>query len=287
MPAEHIPYALIPGELGIIPGSVLLVTADLTRLAMVSVRKEGGFEPGLLIDSLQHRLGKEGTLVIAAYNFNLEDGSHFDIKKSMPVTGSLAQAALNRHDFCRTSNALHSFLAWGKYANELCGLDNSSSFSAESPFAFLHEKNARMLLIDTGIKEAFTFVHYVEEVSGVPYRDFRDIRIKYTDRGGMTDRRVFRLYAKKPGWTMALKSLEELLTEKNVVESRVINGITFHLVGLQDAFPLIREDILHNRARNIASFSWKLFFRDRVKQLLSSAGIYRTVTDRIGHGTGF
>ena len=281
MPADHVPYFLIPSELGILPGSVLLVTADLTRLAMVSARKDGGFDPGRLIDRLQQHLGKEGTLAIAAYNFNLINGGNYDVKRTLPVTGSLAVAALRRDDFCRTSNALHSFLVWGKYAETLCSMDNTGSFAADSPFAFMLDKDASMLMIDTGVSEAFTFTHHVEEVTGVNYRGFREIVINYSDRMGRVEKKIFSLYAKKPGWTMALEKLEALLTAKGVVKTYMVNGIPFQLVRLQDAFPLIREDILNNKARSIARFSWMLYTRDKVKKILSSTGIYRTVTDRI------
>jgi aminoglycoside 3-N-acetyltransferase len=280
-----IKYRDLITHLGIAPGSVLMVAADLTRLAMTSRRKEGEFSTTSFLESLQRHLGKEGTLVIPAFNFNLKDNAQFNPSRTMPVTGALAVEALKRPDFRRTRHPLHSFMVWGKYAPALAGLDNKSSFGPDSPFSFLKEHHCRMLFIDTRIQDAFTFVHYVEESAKVKYRKYKKINLVMEDEDGTREQREFLLFAKRPGWTMKLSGLEELLTEKNVAKSIVINHVDFIMVDLEAAYPEILNDIHSNNARNLAFFSPGLYFREKAKQLLAAFGIH-TLADKISHDPG-
>jgi aminoglycoside 3-N-acetyltransferase len=267
------------------PGSLVMVTADLTRLALSTRRKEGEFNIGLLIDALEQCVGKGGTLVIPSFNFNLNNNEYYCPAKSLPITGALAVSALKRPEFLRTKNPLHSFLVWGEYAEELAALDNKSSFSNDSPFAFMCEHKAKMLLIDTTISAAFTFVHHVEEMEQVRYRKYKRIGINVEENAGLTVRKEYLLYAKKPGWTMDLSGLETLLTEKQIANKMQINQVPFTLVDLHEAYPIIKNDIARNKSKSIARFSLELYLREKAKSILAPFGIH-TLTDKISHDPG-
>ena len=272
-------------QVDIKPGSLLMVTADLTRLALLTRRKEGEFNIDLFIDSLKQCLGKGGTLIVPSFNFNLKNDEYYNPAKSLPITGALAVAALKRPDFTRTKNPLHSFLVWGKHAGTLAALDNKSSFSAESPFAFMKEHHAKMLLIDTTISAAFTFVHHVEEMEKVSYRKFRTIGIYLDQNSEKPVKKEYLLYAKKPGWTMDLTGLERMLTEQQIAKKMLINQVTFTLVDLHQAYPIIKNDINRNKSKYIARFSRELYLREKAKSILAAIGI-QTLADKISHDPG-
>lgn len=280
-------------QLDIQPGSLVLVTADVTRLALAGRRKEVGFDIDHFIDCIKQCLGKGGTLVIPSFNFNLKNNDTYHPLKSSPITGALAIAAMKRPEFIRTKNPLHSFLAWGEHAEALASLENKSSFSVDSPFAYMKEHQAKMLLIDTSISAAFTFVHHVEEMERVKYRKYRKLMINVVKGDGETGRRgeeeIRRmevwLYAKKPGWTMDLGGLEKLLTEKQVAKKLLINQVPFTLVDLQSAYPVIKDDINRNKAKNLARFSPELYLREKAKSFLAIFGIH-TLADKISHDPG-
>jgi aminoglycoside 3-N-acetyltransferase len=264
---------------------MLMVTADLTKMAMLARSKEGGFNAGHFIDSIQHHLGPDGTLIIPSFNFNLQNNDSYHPDKSIPITGALAVTALKRPDFIRTGNPLHSFLVWGKQAEALSALNNQSSFSADSPFSFMKDNRAMMLLVDTTISAAFTFVHYVEEMEMVRYRKFRKIGILLGGNEERLVRKDYLLYAKKPGWTMDLAGLEQLLTEKQIAKKISINQVSCTLVDLEAAYPVIKEDILQNKAKNLARFSFELYLREKAKSMLAAVGIH-TLADKISHDPG-
>ena len=242
MATPWIPYQEIANHLDIRKGDICLLASDITKLAFLSARKEGGFDANLFLDSIMKKLGTEGTLLIPAYNHHLLDGQSFDVLKTRPITGSLSIVAFLNKKFKRTFHPLHSFMVWGKYQDELCNLKNEISFGKDSPFAFLHQHNAKMILISTNIAQAFTFTHYVEEIEKVKYRKYKKIKINYTDENGVTALIPFKLFAKKTGWDMNLDKLELKLKEHELSESE-INGISIQWISLSKAFNIVQNDI--------------------------------------------
>ena len=283
---DYISYKQIPFNLNINRGDTIVLASDITRLAMISMKKEGGFDANLLIDAFQEKLGKEGTLLIPAYNFNLKSGDEFSPVNTPPVTGALSLLAFHRSDFVRTWHPLHSFMVWGKHAMMFCDLKNKSSFGKNSPFALMEQLNARMLFAGTKPADALTFTHYIEESLSVKYRKYIKMNIDYVDDHNMHELKEFLFYRKKPGWTMVMDRLESLLNEI-YIEDKDVNGIRFCLLELTKAGQIIRKDIVSNDAKNIADFSANLYLKDVVKRILYKFRRYQTVHDRINHGSNF
>jgi aminoglycoside 3-N-acetyltransferase len=277
---QYTPYREIASKLDFRKGDVVLLTSDILRLAMKARKTEKEFSADAFLDSFLRVLGDEGTLLIPAYNFDLEDGDHFDIKKSMPMTGSLAVAALKRADFTRTKHPLHSFCVSGHDASLLSAMNNISSFGPDSPFAYLMEKNAKMLFAGTTVAEAMTFTHFVEESEQVWYRRYKKMKIVYTDLNGETTACQYKLYAKNPGWTMHLERLQQLLSPEILKEYR-FNEIPFSVISCRHAFELISADIRENNAASVAGFTYSLYFRDIIKQGLKRFKLFRTTHGKI------
>lgn len=276
----YVPYRQIPETLKIRKGDCLLLTSDILKLAIAAKKNEHRFDTDALLDSFIEALGPEGTLLIPAYNFDLESGDSYSVHKTLPMTGSLALAALRRNDFVRTANPLHSFLVHGQEAQMLAELKNVSSFGPGSPFAWMMEKNALMLFAGTGLARAMTFTHYVEESLQVSYRRYRNYLISYTDKDGLTTLRKYKLFSKKPGFTMKLHLIEEKLKEK-ALQTTYINGVPFSQIRCRDAYESISRDIKENKARSISGFSITLYVRDIIKIPLQRFNLFRTTYGKI------
>ncbi len=276
----YIPYREIAKKLEISKGDVLLLTSDILKLAMQAKKAEQEFSAAAFLNSFSDELGSDGTLLIPSYNFDLEDGDAFDLRRTNPMTGTLAIEALNDDSFLRTANPLHSFLARGMDADALSMMNNNSSFGPDSPFAWMLEKNALMVFAGTTIAEAMTFTHFVEESEQVRYRNYKRFRIRYTGRDGRAIDRRFKIYAKKYGWTMQMHRLAELLPPE-VLHLNTINGIPFYSIRCRDAFEIISKDISGNNASSIAGFGLKLYFRDIIKSGLQRFNLFRTTYGKI------
>lgn len=277
---HYIPYREIAQLLDIRKGEVLLLTSDILRLAMKARKEEKEFIADPFINSFYDELGAEGTLLIPSYNFDLEHGDAFDIRKTSPMTGSLAIEAMRDQSFLRTAHPLHSFLVKGRDAELLAGMENISSFGMDSPFAWMMEQNALLVFAGTGIAEAMTFTHFVEEAEQVWYRVYKKLKIRYTDRAGNTLDRIYKIFAKKPGWTMQLQNLQDIIPPEKL-KTYVINGIPFSTIRCNDAYELISHDIRENNAGNIVVFSPKLYIRDIMKLGLQRFNLFRTTYGKI------
>ncbi|HOY30408.1 MAG TPA: AAC(3) family N-acetyltransferase [Bacteroidales bacterium] len=285
---KYIPYTKISDELDIHEGDMVFIASDITKLSISAIRAEGAFDPDAFINSIQNKLGPKGTLLFPAYNYLLETGDHFDIRKTRPfLCGALSLAALQRPDFVRTKHPLHSFLVWGKHAGQLSTMGNKSSFGDDSPYAFMHQHKAKMLCIDIDIWGSFTFTHYIEEKLQVNYRHMRKYTFLYTDETGNTTSKEYLLYKKYPGIKMIFGRLEHIFKEHNIFKELTINKCLFRIIPLDDnTFSIVINDIRNNKARNIAKFSFPLFVKDILKIILKKLHLFRPLNERIGNASG-
>lgn len=276
----YIPYRQIVDELPVEKGEMIWLTGDLVQLALRSRKNGETFDPDAFINSFIQKLTPDGTLLIPAFNFTLSRKAEYDVLRTKPVTGALAETAWKHPEFQRTWHPLHSFMVWGKYQQQLVGLRNSSSFEPGSPFGFLWEKHAKMVMAGTGIAQSFSFVHYLEEKEKVRYRRMIEYQVRYTDDSGKCEELRFHMYAKKPGWTMCLDRLEQKLSDHNLLIRKTINDVSFTTVDLRESASFIEEDIRINNAKNIARFDRKIFAKEIAKQVIALFG-FRTLTQKI------
>ena len=265
---RYISYKYIAQYFQIKKGDIIYLAADITKLAN-SARKHGErFDPATFIKSFTEIIGVEGTLLIPAFNYDLVKNSSYDMLNTQPVTGVLAQYALRLEGFSRTFNALHSFAVWGKCSDELCAIKNLDSFSEDSPFGFLHRHCASMLIIDLELQSSLTFAHYTEQVEKVKYRSYKKIPVKYTDAEGKTERIVFKLYAKKPGYINNVNPLHGFFLSKGILRIKEINGSKLQQLDLCGAHQLMQQDIKENKAANLVYFNMNQWAKQIVKSAI-------------------
>jgi len=248
---DYIPIAEIPNELGIESGEILWVASDVFKLGYQAWTNNERFDADGFIDILQKSIGETGTLLFPAFTWPILTGEPFDLKSSMPVSGTLSKTAVKREDFMRTQHPIHSFSVWGRHQETLCSLCNYSSFSKKSPFAFLHEMNAKMLMIDVDYQQCFTFVHYVEELEDVWYRKKRSYRISYVDTNGHAEQKEYFMNTRRLFIYTDVNRMGQILENRGVSIRKYINGISFVMIDLSEAFELILNEIRYNRARRL------------------------------------
>ena len=173
--SDFVPYEeWLEGLSWVQSGDCVYVVSDVLDIAK-AVRAQGErFEPHKLIDKLQEMVGKEGTLLFATFNWDFCGGTPFDYYKTPVRTGALSKKALEREEFVRTKHPLYSFAVWGKDQALLEQNDAKTSFGPGTIFAYLYEKNAKVLNVGIPALKGVTYVHHVEQMGGVPYRYHKD-----------------------------------------------------------------------------------------------------------------
>ena len=255
--SDYIRLKELASHLGINKGDRVYVTSDVKELLYGLMHHEDETDLSVLIDGIIDIIGEEGSLVFPTFNWSFCGGTPFDYYKTPCKTGSLGKIALKRDDFKRTKHPIYSFAVWGKDKEAMCALNNKSSFGSDSPFAFMVEHGYRNLFIDKDLEHSFVFVHYVEQSVGhIHYRYLKDFTAEYTDENGITDIRTYDMNVRDLDMdvTNVIYAFEDEFIEKGVMKRFYINDLEYKIIELKDAYPIIAEDVRHNRSRRVCSY---------------------------------
>lgn len=239
-------------------GDIVMVSSDLTRLMWASKDSSDPITPDAVLDGIQKVIGPEGTLILPTYNWGFCEGKGFNYKTTKGKTGVLGAVALKRPDFKRTLHPIYSFAVWGKDQALLCQLQNKSSFGSDSPFAYLHRNNAINIMIDVDYLHSLTYVHYVEEQTGlaVPYRYLKEFTGEYVDEHGNKDIRTYSMFVRNLDMNveMTLNPLGSILEQEGLSESNNFYGVSVKSIRFGDIYKTIQSEIVNNQSETICNY---------------------------------
>ncbi len=253
----YVPLRKLALEFGFKKGDNVFVTSDVKQLLYSLIENNDETDLNILIDGIIDIIGEEGTLVFPTFNWAFCKGVPYDHYKTPCKTGSLGKLALLREDFKRTRHPIYSFAVWGKGREELCAIDNKSSFGADSPFTYFMEHDFKNLFIDKDLGHSFVFVHYVEENNGpVPYRYLKDFTALYTDDKGNTSERTYSMNVRDLDLdvTNRIDPFEPEFISKGAERIFRVNDIEYKVISLKEAYPVIAEDVKNNKSRRVCSY---------------------------------
>ena len=257
--SEYIKLRQLAGKLRLNKGDRVYVTSDVKSLLYECMHHDDDTDLNILIDGIIDIIGEEGSLVFPTFNWSFCGGEPFDYKKTPAKTGSLCKIAMERSDFRRTKHPIYSFAVWGKDTDDLCALDNKSSFGADSPFAYMVNKGYRNLFIDKDLEHSFVFVHFAEQSVGnlhKGYRYLKDFTGEYIDENGQKSIRTYdmNVRALDRDVTNVIYAFEDEFIEKGIMQRFFVNGLEYKIIELKESHPILMEDVRHNRSRRICSY---------------------------------
>lgn len=238
-------------------GDIIFISSDTRRMLCDAMRNHLGTDLNLFLDGLIRAVGKEGTIILPTYNWGFCEGGIFDYKQTKSRTGRLSAIALERDDFKRTKHPIYSFAVYGKYQEELCAMENKDSFGKDSPFMFFKEHNVKNYVIDVTLNNCFTYVHFVEEQSGiVSYRYIKNFEGDYIDENNNCTKRVYSMFVRK--LDLAVQSTVDLIEDdfiKTGVEHEMqVNSSKIRCIRMGDAYDIILKDIRYNKSKKICTY---------------------------------
>lgn len=251
---EYVSYRQIMEQLDEIgEGDIIYVVSDIFELVKISRENGERFDRNLFIDTLQQKVGSSGTLLVPTFNWDFCRGVTFDYYKTPCKTGALGVAALNRNDFVRTNNPIYSFAVWGRDAELLAEMECKSCFGEDSIFYYMHEKNAKALVIGLDVMDGLTFMHYVEQSIGVPFRYNKVFTAGYVDKNGIESVREYSMYVRDLSINAkeSTKGFSGILETLGASKSTVINTVPFRVVDLSSVYDIEAVDIKMHAARNL------------------------------------
>lgn len=233
------------------------LSSNIVQFAMTFKKNGMKFECELLLDAIENRVGNEGTILIPVFNWNIDENDVFNVKTTKGVTGALGNVAINRKNYLRTRHPMHSFMVWGKDRDYLCNMTNESNFGSDSPFEYCKNENVKQIMLGTDFTHSMTFVHYVEVMCKVPYRERRSFNITYCDYRGLTQNREYVYFPKKDKYPSVEKfeRIGSVLLKNGCAKKVSFLGIDSIIVNLGDSYQWIENDVMHNQCKRLFDFT--------------------------------
>ena len=234
-------------KINIASGDKILVHSNILKILIKLKKKNKKFNANLIIDSLINKVGPNGTIMFAAYNWDFCKGIAFDYNESQSMAGSLGSFALKRKDFRRTKNPIYSFAVTGKDKDYLCNLNHNNCFDLDSPFGYMIKNHAKNLFIGMDYKDGFTLCHVAEQAVGVNYRILKDFSGSYIDKFKKKRKVNFKMYVRNLNTDVARsmidKKMDKVLIKNHAYEKKIVDGIILNLIDMNKAYKIMKRDL--------------------------------------------
>ncbi|HCR52253.1 TPA: aminoglycoside phosphotransferase [Candidatus Kaiserbacteria bacterium] len=153
-------------QVGIKQGDLLFVHSSLKAFGMLA-QPDTQALMAALVTAFTEIIGEKGTLIMPTFTDNFLKGKPYHTDDRSTV-GALTEFYRGQPGVSRTLHPFFSVATRGPRSAELADISHDS-FDAHSIFGNVHRLDG--LLVFFGARfQSCTFVHYVEQIHGVPYR---------------------------------------------------------------------------------------------------------------------
>ena len=231
-------------SIGVIPGDILLVHSDISVFGrLASYNRDFLFSA--LIDILKNVVTPEGIILMPTFSYSFCEDKVFELDTTKSKVGALTEYFRTCPEVVRTMHPIFSFAIWGKNKESYLSI-SKDSFDQDSVFGKIHKNRGKILFLGAPFQSC-TFIHYIEQIHGVPYRYIKKFPgvIKSTNSEYMDEYFYFVRDLDLEKNELDLSRLEKYLVQKKVIRSTCIgNG----RVLLIDSEQLYSEtwDLLNN-----------------------------------------
>jgi aminoglycoside 3-N-acetyltransferase len=163
-------------DLGLSQGDTIMLHADLRVFGIIEDNAKD------LISLLLDIVGKEGTIITPSFTFSFPED--FDLKNSLTTTGAISRLFSNEAQVQRLPDGMTSYYLIGNNAKTYINNWSNSSYGAGSIPDQMIKDSGKILQFGTDI---LSYIHYLEEKVGVPYREIKRFYGQIVDNGKTYD----------------------------------------------------------------------------------------------------
>ncbi len=221
-------------DCGVENGDTIMVHSDVSVFGKLAVAgKKDFFES--IVDQLLQSVGETGNVIIPTFSYSFCEGKIFDIDEKNSTVGALTNYVIRHHKFERSLQPMFSVAVSGKDKNTLLSI-NKDSFGKGTIFEKFHKQKGKLVFLGAPF-QACTFVHYIEQVYGVPYRYLKNFHgvIKNGDKQWEDD---YTFFVRKLDMNALadLDRLENYLLEKQIMKEVKLGNSRIYCVDSEDLF---------------------------------------------------
>jgi len=172
----YVDFVRALGDVGIRPGDVLFVHSDISVFGKLATANTE-FLLGSLVRALKETVGPDGTIIMPTFTYSFCKGETYDPARTRSTVGALTEYFRNCPGVRRTIQPIFSVAIWGRRTDEFLDV-GKDAFDENSIFGKLHRCRGKILIFGSPFARSCTFLHYIEQAHGVPYRYIKSFRGK-------------------------------------------------------------------------------------------------------------
>ncbi|HBZ64063.1 MAG TPA: hypothetical protein DEO89_05555 [Lachnospiraceae bacterium] len=199
----------------------------------------------ILVDAIKELHVK--TLIFPTFTFSFCNQEVYDKDNSKTAMGMLPEYVRKRQDAVRSDDPILSVAILGEQE----GFDKmlgSSSCGEGGIFHILNQtdKRVKFMFFGTSPLMCFTYLHYVEERVGVPYRYLRKFSGQVIENGVKKDKEI-ELYVRYKGVTATLPTnFKQELLDKDIVKSMDVGDSEISVVDEKMSYDYLYKMLKDN-----------------------------------------
>lgn len=234
-------------EVGCRQGDVIFVHSDVGVFGKLLCLNRYLFLESIC-NAIKESVGRGGTVIMPTFTYSFCNGDPFDVNNSKSRVGVLSEYFRNLPGVVRTLHPIFSVAIWGKQKEKLAAV-GKDSFGHRSIFGKLHEMNGKIVFFGARFQTC-TYVHYVEQMHGIPYRYMKSFKGKVIsgDRE-WEDSCTFLVRDLEKDVISDFSKLEKYLFENNLMKQVTLGNGSILLVGAEvffdECWQLLEEDIYY------------------------------------------
>lgn len=156
-------------SVGIQKNDIIFIHSDISAFGKLCT-----FDRNYVLDAfvkmLQSSVGNDGAVILPTFSYSFCNGEIYNVQSTKSKVGILTEYFRTTEDVKRTEHPIFSTAIWGKkYQNDFMDI-SKDSFDENSVFGKLHKHRAKIVALGSSFLTSATFLHYIEEIHGVPYR---------------------------------------------------------------------------------------------------------------------
>ncbi len=160
-------------KVGIKKNDTLFIHSDVAAFGKIGEITDKNAFLALLLNAFKEAVGSKGTIIMPTFTYSFCKHEPYSVQKSPSTVGIFTEYFRKQKGVVRTLHPIFSAAVWGRKKNNFLKI-GKDSFGNDSLFAALHRDNARIVVFGAPLKNSVTFLHYIEQKYGVPYRYLKE-----------------------------------------------------------------------------------------------------------------
>jgi len=214
---EDLVFSLKKG--GVREGDIIFVHSDVSVFGKIGEVKNRYDFLKLVSNSLKETVGEAGTVILPTFTYSFTKNEIYSPKSTPSMVGALTEYFRRQKDTIRTIHPIFSVAIWGKEKKFFNSDLSKDSFGEKSIFGKLKQKNGKIVFLGAPFQSC-TFIHYIEQLFGVPYRYSKTFSGKIeTETGVYHDDYEYFVRPLGKDVRLGLDKFKEYLLEKGYMKS--------------------------------------------------------------------